>query len=119
MSNKKGNIIDDHRQALMMSGNLSDFQIQNLKAWPNIVFDDVKNFKLTYNFVEKIIDEDTGDEKDVLCAGKVIYDIVFNEEPAYTKEEKTKRLDDIKLWVKTMFWKDTKVTIKKNGKKWT
>ena len=113
-SKKEKTIIDDHRQALMLSGNLSDWHINNLKAWPKIVFDDVKDFDLVYDFTEEAEDKD----KKVLCAGKVIYNLRFEKEPEYTKEELYKRLEDLKTWVKVMFWKDTKVIIKKEGKKW-
>jgi len=109
---EKGNIIDDHRNMLILSGNLSSFHLDNLKAFPKIIFDDIKNFKLHYNFY-------TGNGEDKkLYSGKVIYDIIFEKEPIFTKEELKKRSNDLKLWVKTLFWKDTKVTIKKNGKKW-
>ena len=53
MSDKKEkNVIDDHRQALMLSGNLSDWHLNNLKTWPRIVFDNVKDFTLVYDFTD-------------------------------------------------------------------
>ena len=107
-----GNVIDDHRNMLMFSGNLSKFHLDNLKAFPKIVFDDIKTFTLHYDFY-------TGkDEDKKLCSGKIIYDIVFNTEPTQSKDDLQKRTDDLKFWVRSLFWKDTRVTIKKDGKKW-
>ena len=115
MSEKKEgtSIIDDHRNMLMLSGNLSSFHIDNLKTFPKIVFDNIKNFTLHYDFYEG-----KGDAKK-LYSGKVIYDLTFDKEPEYTVEELQRRMSDIKFWVRTLFWKDTGVTIKKDGKRWT
>ena len=108
-----GSITDDHRNMLMLSGNLSSFHIDNLKAFPKIVFNDINNFTLHYDFYEN------KNEEKKLCSGKVIYDITFYKEPTYTTEELQKRMSDLKFWVRTLFWKDTKVTVKKDGKRWT
>jgi len=106
-------IIDDHRNMLILSGNLSSFHIDNLKAFPKIVFNDIKNFTLHYDFYTG-----KGDDKK-LCSGKVVYDVIFDKEPNFTTEELQKRMSDLKFWVRTLFWKDTRVTVKKNGKRWT
>ena len=110
---EKGSVIDDHRNMLIFSGNLSSFHLDNLKTFPKIVFDDIKNFTLHYDFYTG-----KGDDKK-LCSGKVIYDIVFEKDPDLTTEELQKRMSDLKFWVRTLFWKDTRVTVKKNGKRWT
>ena len=107
------NLLDDHRNMLVVSGSLSSFQIDNLKNFPKIAFDNIENFTLDYNFYD--VD---GDSKK-LCSGKVTYNIKFKTEPKYNKQEKEKRIKDIILWVKSLFWKDTEVTIEKDGKKWT
>ena len=34
-------IIEDHRAMFLLSGQMSDFQIKNLRAFPYIIFDDL------------------------------------------------------------------------------
>ncbi|GAG10685.1 unnamed protein product, partial [marine sediment metagenome] len=85
---EKNNIIDDHRNMLVFSGNLSSFHLDNLKIFPKIVFDDIKTFTLHYDFYEG----KDGDKK--LCSGKVIYDITFDKEPNLATEDFNKRMGD-------------------------
>lgn len=104
--------INEHRAAVAMTGNVSDFQLTNMKAWPFILFDNIKQVKVNYDF------NSTNNDQETLCAGKVVYDIEFNKEPSMVKEEVKKRLEQLKFWTKFLFWQDTEVEILKKGKKW-
>jgi len=103
MSEKEqsNNIVDDHKKMLIVSGNLSDFQLKNLKTWPFVVFDNIEDAMLDYNF---------GSENGIDTAGEVTYtimkkDITKNEDNIDNKKE------TLINWVKFMFWKETKVTV--------
>lgn len=103
------NIVDEHRKMVVMTGNISDFQIENLKKWPFLVFGkDLKTVQIDYDFVQG--DEDNGS----LYAGRVNYDFDFEKEPEATGVS----LDMLRHWTKYMFWEDTKVTFTKKGKEW-
>lgn len=106
--------IAEHRRMVVMTGNLSDFQIKNLRTWPYVVFEkqNIEKVEVDYNFTK---DAEDGEE---LNAGSVTYNFQFKVEPGYSKEELKKRLDALEAWVKHLFWSDTEVNFKKKGKKW-
>lgn len=103
------NIVDQHRKMVVMTGNISDFQIQNLKSWPYLVFGDaLEKVEIDYKFVKG--NEETGD----MFAGEVNFDFTFNKEPKYPGHA----TGLLTHWTKYLFWEDTKVTFSKEGKEW-
>ncbi len=105
--------VTEHRKATQLSGNISDFQLQNLKTWPFIVFDNVAHVKLTWDFTNKELESE-----EVATAGEVTYNIYFDIDPTLSKEGLSRRSDQLIFWTRYMFWNDTKVKILKEGKKW-
>lgn len=100
--------IQQHRQALLLSGNLSNFHLTNLKSWPYILFDadSFKEVRVDYSFVD--------DDKKI-TNGQVIYDFV-----GCNDSFDRKKLEVLEGWVRVLFWSDTEVVFKKDGKKkWT
>ena len=106
---KHTSVIDDHRNMLMVSKKISDFQETNLKNWPLIVFDNVESVKIDYNFIKK----------NEFYAGAVTYDLKFKENQIPDLATKTRALKSLYEWTALLFWTDTKITFKVNGKKWT
>lgn len=108
-------LIDDHRKMVAMTGNLSDFQLTNLKTWPTVAIEDkyINDVKVKYDFT-RVNDED----QEELHAGSVVYDFSFSEKLPYPKDELKRRLDHLIHWTKHLFWEDTVVEIKKEGKTW-
>lgn len=102
-------ILDDHRNMLMVSKKISEFQEINLKTWGLIVFDDVDSVKIDYNFIKK----------DQFYPGNVCFDFKFKNGKIPTGEKKNKGITSLYTWTCLLFWTDTKVTFKVNGKKWT
>lgn len=100
MATDKTSELDDHRKMLTLSKQLSDFQITNLKAWPQIAFNDVKNSTVDYSFIDK---------DEMFYAGKVIFRIALLEEP--NKEEIIKRSNHLADWTRILFWTDTQVEV--------
>jgi len=92
----QNSILDDHRNMLMFSKNLSQFQINNLQHWPTIFFDSPVEAKVEWNFIDG----------DMFCAGKVSF---------FIKTENThlleKRIDYLIGATKALFWADTSVFI--------
>ena len=103
MEKMQNTLIDSHRNMLMFSKNLSSFQLDNLKNWPFIFFDGVTSSSLDYNFVR-------GDE---FYAGTVEFDITTQQ-----TENLEAAILHLEAATKLMFWTDTKVIIKINGRKW-
>lgn len=96
-------IIDDHRNMLMFSKNLSQFQINNLKVWPHIFFNGVTKAEVSWNFIKD----------DMFYSGEVDYSIETNN-----IEDLDKSIDYLISATKMMFWEQTEVNIKINGEKW-
>jgi len=114
------NIIEEHKKMVVMSGKISDFQLNNLKHYPFIILGDyIKNIKIDYSFTKSGSGVESDDLKtEEVYAGEIRYDFSFNKEPEYTEEELTNRLDQLISWVKHLFWTDTAVKFYKDGKKW-
>jgi len=116
IQSKEENIINEHKKMLMISGKLSSFQIENLKNFPMVAFDGVKEFKLDYNFYKY---NDEGEKE--ICSGRVLYDLNFSEKTIQndiSEDELKKRGEALKFFVRTLFWKDTKVEINREGSEW-
>lgn len=86
-----------------MSGNISDFQLKNMKTWPFILFDGLETVAIDYDFSQVDTDEAQG----TVGAGKVVYNLT-------TKEDvNEKEIETIRQWTRFLFWKDTQVEVKK------
>ena len=112
-------MMEDHRKMVITTGNLSIFQLNNLKMFPRVIFNDIiiTRTRINYDFEESTTNEEGNVEKRIY-EGKVIYDLYFDEEPFYLENDLNKRLKDLEQWVKHLFWQDTEVEILKEGKKW-
>lgn len=109
MQSNKGTIVDDHRNMLMVSKNISEFQEQNLKQWPMIVFDKLLAAKVDFDFINA---------KDEFYEGSVTFDFTFNEGEYPTEEKRKQAFQDLTIWTKFLFWSDTEVKFKLRGKEW-
>jgi hypothetical protein len=109
-------IIQESKTALLMTGELTEFQLTNLKNWPMIVFNDLEKVILKYDF------QLDGASKDAnalgLCAGTIEYNLIFAPKTKISKEKKEEGLTLLTQWTKFLFWNDTQVIFKKGGKKW-
>ena len=104
------NIVDSHRNMLMVSKNLSDFQIQNMKQWPFVFLSGVKSVKVNWDFIKK-----DNEDNDEFYSGEVEYQIEM--ESALDIDFKV-GISHLELSTKLMFWSDTNVKIKVNGELW-
>jgi hypothetical protein len=109
MQTAQKTILDDHRNMLMVSKKISDFQETNLKNWPLIVFNDVDSVKIDYNFVRK----------NEFFAGIITFDLSFKDNKIPDEETKKIAITNLYQWTTLLFWTDTKINFKLNGKKWT
>lgn len=102
------NIVDEHRKMIIMTGNISDFQIKNLKSWPFIVFGpELKSVEIDYEFTK-------GGENGELYPGKVNFDFNFTSDP----EDPNNSIGLLTHWTRFLFWQDTTVTFTRKGKPW-
>ena len=92
-------LVNQHRQMMLLSGNLSDFQLQNLKNYPYVFFDGVEKVEINYNF---------GDDG-VVTPGEIFYKIKLKKRAK--KKSLKKNEDELIACVKFLFWKETKVYI--------
>lgn len=111
MSQPENNVVDDHRNMLALSKNISGFQEQNLKSWAFIFFDNVDKVEVKWNFFKNNKSKD-------FYAGKVVFDIKFKKGIEIDLEKAQVGLDRLEASTKFLFWSETKVTIKKSGKIW-
>ncbi len=111
MDKPENNIVDDHRNMLQVSKNISAFQEQNLKSWAFIFFDDVDKVEVKWNFYKNNKSRD-------FYAGKVTFDVKFSKGVKMDPEKAQIGMDRLIASTKFLFWKETKVTIKKSGKVW-
>jgi len=103
------NIVDEHRKMIVLTGNVSEFQIENLQKWPYLVFgEDLEKVSIEYNFVQG-----EGEEGD-LYAGSVSFDFTFSTEPKLVEHS----LNLLKHWTQYLFWEDTVVKFSREGKTW-
>jgi len=92
-------IVEDHRKMMILSGNLSDFQIKNISKYPSVFYP---------GFIESRVDYDFGGTG-VNHAGTVQYKITL--EKIMEPESKEKEEDALNACVKFLFWKETDVRI--------
>lgn len=111
--NENEKLIDDHKKMLIMTGNLSDFQLENLKKWPFIVFNEkLEKCSVHYDFTKVVSNEEE------LSPGSVTFDFEFAKNTKLDKAEAKKKLDALTLWTRFLFWKETQVIFQRAGKKW-
>lgn len=99
------NIIDSHRNMLMVSKNLSDFQLENLRQWPLVFFNGVEQVRVDYSFI---------DVEDNFFAGNITFDLKIPN----PEQDLTVPIAYLDAATKLMFWSDTHVIIKVNGEIW-
>jgi len=109
---EESTIIEDHKKMVMMTGNLSDFQLNNLKTWPFLLFDSLESAEITYDFTKLVA------ESEELSPGTMQYNFKFKKDTKLDRERTKKQLETLSLWVKFMFWKETEVRFLRAGKKW-
>jgi hypothetical protein len=109
MENNK--LLEGHRQAFLQSGNLSDFQINNMRSIVPYAFKTygLQTFTLDYRFT---------DDSDAIVPGVVEYNLKFNGIPTYTKEQKEFSKKVVIESIKAVFFNETVVNLKVNGKLW-
>jgi hypothetical protein len=108
----ESSIIEDHKKMVIMTGSLSDFQLQNLKTWPFLLFDGLETVEITYDFTKLVA------EQSELSPGTIQFNFNFKGELEPEKDLAKKQLETLSLWTRFMFWKETKVNFLKSGKKW-
>ena len=129
MSNKitEEKVIEEHRKMIILTGNISDFQLNNLKKWPFIVFNDTLNsVSISYNFIKDNSNssELTSDIKELgtnqlqVYSGQVEFHFKLDEEKLSKMSDIKYRLIQLSNWVKYLFWLDTEVIFIKNGELW-
>ena len=85
------NIIEQHKKNLLINGELSDFQLENLKKWPLILFDNIEQVAIKYDFQ---LDEDSKESNALgLCAGIIEFDFKFKKRTRISTSEKNDRLN--------------------------
>ena len=98
---------------VILTGNLSDFQLENLKKWPFLLFKDLDTVEITYDFTKLVA------EQEELSPGTIQFNFKFKKDISLDREHTRKQLDTLTLWTKFLFWKETEVKFLNSGKKWT
>lgn len=93
-------IVNDHRNMLMVSKNISKFQENNLKSWSFICFDSVDKAEVEWDFIKNNPSKD-------FYPGKVVFNIHLKEK----NDNQQERIDKIVACTKFLFWKETEVVV--------
>ena len=93
-------ILAEHKHMLMISGNLSDFQITNMKTWPYIFFNNVESVELDYDFSGFTMANVSPKP------GQVVYNIKTSN---LENIEQSKEM--LESATKMLFWPETEVVI--------
>src|SRR5689334_18518259 len=101
---KKKNMVEDKKKKQIKNSNLSDFQLDNLKKWPFILFDqELEKVEINYDFTKLVA------EQEELSPGRVSFNFEFKKNTKLNRDETKKKLDLLALWTRFLFWKETKV----------
>lgn len=109
---EKPSIVEEHKKMVIMTGKLSDFQLENLKKWPFLLFDELAAVNITYDFTKLVA------ESEELSPGTVQFDFKFKTDTKLDRDFTKKQLETLTLWTKFLFWKETEVRFLHAGKKW-
>jgi len=105
-------IVDDHRNMLMLTKKVSDFQENNLKSWAFVFFDNVDSVNVSWNFLKNNSNEE-------FFPGDVEFNIIFNNNTLENLDKEQKGLNMLIAATKFLFWSETNIVVKKNGVLWT
>lgn len=92
--------IQDLNKLVMFSGRLSEVHIKNMKSFPWIFFNDLKEFKLDYSIGTK-----RGE------TSLVVYDLSIDTDV----DNLDKRAKALESAVRSLFWKETSIALSING----
>ena len=96
--------IKELNQLLMFSGMLSSVHIQNLKSFPFIYFNEVKEARLEHDIATNKVGQ-----------SNVTYDLTLNKEANGLIDKRYKALE---LAVHQLLWKEVKVKLLINGEEY-
>jgi hypothetical protein len=122
--------IRDMAKLTILENKLNDLQIKNLKMFPLVFFDGVSEAKIDYDFsVEKpsveyeITNKDNPDKIGIKYefdkpkpTGRIEYDLTI-EHDGGLNSKLPYRFQSLEYAVRSLFWKEVKVTVLFNGKK--
>lgn len=117
LKTREEQIIDEHKQAVIMTGNLSNFHIENLQKWPFIIFDEeLESVSINYDFKNTDASLKYDSLESHISPGFVEYDLKLKK--GVKVNNASQKLEALTAWVKSIFWQETEVKIKRNGRKW-
>ena len=104
--------INRNRMNLLLYGEIQEFQVKNLQQFPFVFLEHVDEARVEYDFTQE-----NGDNLLGIGSGTITYD--FQTQKKDFKDINQDKLEHLTISVKILFWKETKVEYKVNGKKWT
>jgi len=112
MNDQKDSIdkVKEMSRLAVLSNKISDVQLLNLKNYPFIAFDGIKEAKLEYDLSYEKTDKDEPVTHNPLVSYRLVLDESRNQEALGL------RLEAIEKWVRNLFWKDVLVKIYFNDK---
>lgn len=102
--------IKEMARLAVLTNKINDVQLLNLKNYPFIAFDGVKEVKIEYDFSY----QKTVKDEPVMHNPLVQYYLTLDE--ARNQEALSLRFEAVEKWVRNLFWKDVLVEIYFNDK---
>lgn len=112
MSTEKDKIgkVTEMAKLAVLSNKISDVQLTNLKNYPFIAFDAIKEVRIEYDFSH----QKTVKDEPVIHNPLVSYYLTLDE--SKNQEALNLRFEAIEKWVRNIFWKEVLVEIYFNDK---
>jgi hypothetical protein len=115
--------IKEMAKLTMVSGRINSIQEKNLKMYPFVFFDGIKNAKIDYDFSNAAMIESKEDKKAIEIAYKIKKPETCNMYVAYHLELESdkndhleKRFKALENAIHTLFWKEVKIKVYFNDK---
>ena len=106
--------IDDLKNVMIMSGQMSELHYHNLQQWGRVVFNNYDSIEITYNINTtdpKTYNKLTDNELDKLDKTFIHYSVKPIQGKRITKVRAEKAMDSLVKWIGDIFWNDIEVYI--------
>lgn len=111
MSDQKSiETVKEMARLTVLTGKVNDVQLENLKNFPRIAFDGIKEFKVEYDLSH----QKTVNDEPVIHNPLISYYLTLDE--SKNQQALNLRFEAIEKWVRNLFWKEVLVEIYFNDK---
>ena len=116
--NNAANVVKDMAKLVLVAGKISDVHEKNMKMYPLIYFDGVKEARIHYDLshqADALVDKENNLTINAPARSNIVnYDLTMY--PGAKNENMDKRFAALEASIRTLFWKDVIVEVIIDGK---